>query len=89
MSEKTTLKQMLLTAPDGQLDASMFPLIEKWDESPTALQLLEVIDNCIYAGLASGFVVSMLQSLYEIARDNEGKTREQIEELAVWRQRMK
>lgn len=89
MSEKTTLKQMLLTAPADQLDASMFPLIEKWDEAPTALQILEVLDNCIYASLASGFVVGLLQNLYEIARDNEDKTREQIEELAVWRQRMK
>ena len=48
------LKEALLKAPDSQLDACMFPLIEKWDDNPTALQILEVLDECIYSALASG-----------------------------------
>ena len=56
------LKEALLKAPDSQLDACMFPLIEKWDDNPTALQILEVLDECIYSALASGFVIVLLSS---------------------------
>jgi hypothetical protein len=81
------LKQLLLAAPDTQLDAQMLPLIEKWDEpNPTSLQILEVLDQCIFASLASGFVVSLLQTLYDAALKNEGRTHEQNEPLATWRQ---
>ena len=80
------LKSMLLMAPDTQLDAQMFPLIEKWDEpQPTSLQILEVLDHCIFASLASGFVVSLLQELYNARLKTEGKTHEDNVPLATWR----
>jgi hypothetical protein len=64
----------LLAAPDTQLDACMKPLIEKWDDEPTALQILEVLDQCIYAALASGFVITLFQTLFDKALAFEGKT---------------
>ena len=79
------LKQMLLTAPDGQLDASMFPLIEKWNDEPTALQILEVLDHCVYSALASGFVMVLLESMLDIAMKQENTTHEQLVENATWR----
>jgi hypothetical protein len=80
------LKKILLSAPDTQLDKQMFPLIEKWDEpNATSLQILEVLDQCIFASLASGFVVNLLQTLYDVALKNEGKTHEQNAPLATWR----
>lgn len=84
----SSLKEMLLQAPDGQLDKSMFPLIEKWDEEPTAIQILEVLDQVIYASLGSGFVVSLLQMLYENALKKEGKTHKDMEALTTWRNKM-
>lgn len=80
-----TLKQMLLTAPDTQLDSCMFPLIEKWDDEPTSLQILEVLDQCIFSALASGFVVGLLQTLYDAACKREGKTHEDNVPFATWR----
>jgi hypothetical protein len=83
-----SIKQNLLTAPESQLDASMKPLIEKWDDKPTALQILEVLDHCIYAALASGFVIKMLQTLLDIAMTNEQVKLEDLVPLATWRVKM-
>jgi hypothetical protein len=82
------MKDMLLMAPDSQLDASMFPLIQKWDEpDPTALQLLEVIDNCIHGALSSGTVLMILQGYLDQRLEAEGKTLEDILPDATWRNR--
>jgi hypothetical protein len=79
------LKEGLLSAPDGQLDPSLFPLIETWDDEPTSLQILEVLDQCIFCALASGFVVAFLQTMYDLALKKEGKTHADNEPLATWR----
>lgn len=79
------LKRILLSAPNEQLDHCMFPLIEKWDDIPTALQILEVLDNCIYASLASGVVIKVLETLLENALAGEKKTLEEVVEHAHWR----
>jgi hypothetical protein len=77
--------EMLLEAPDSQLDSSVFPLIEGWDNPPTSLQILEVLDKCVYYGLASGFVIDILDTLLNDRLEDEGKTLHDIEELATWR----
>lgn len=69
---------LLKTASDSQLDASMKPLIEKWSDPPTAIQVLEVLDYCIHGSLASGFVVKVLQMLYEGRLEAEGTTHEEV-----------
>ena len=79
------LVEALLQAPDSQLDAEMKPYIEKWDDPPTALQVLEVVDHCIHAALASGFVVSLLQGIYDARCKAEGVTHEHCVALATWR----
>jgi len=79
------LKQLMLEAPEEQLDRSMIPLIEQWDQQPRAIQILEVVDKCIHYGLASGFVVASLQVMLDNAIANEQTTLEQLEPLAVWR----
>lgn len=76
---------MMLKAPPGQLDHSLFPLIEKWDDPVTALQLLEVLDQCIHASLASGMVVSLLQAKYTEALKREHTKHEEVVKLATWR----
>jgi|SRR5579859_1617861 len=79
----------LLAAPDTQLDACVKPLIEQWDDEPTAYQILEVLDHCIYGPLASGFVIRVLQGMCNQALENEGKTHEEAYAYAVrhWRKR--
>jgi len=82
----SSLKALLLEAPDDQLDKSMLPLIEMWDDEPKAIQILQVLDRCIYSALASGFVVSTLQIMLEAAMKAEQLTLEQLVPLATWRQ---
>jgi len=80
-----TLVEMLLKAPDHELDASMHSLIQKWSDPPKAIQLLEVIDHCIYGSLASGFILSAFQMMYTQALKNENLTHEDLIPLAIWR----
>jgi len=78
-------KQILLMAPETQLDASMKPLIEKWLEPPTPIQVLEVLDHCIHGALASGIVVSLLQTMYKKTCDRDNTTHEEVIKNATWR----
>lgn len=80
-----SMKEMLLQAPEDQIDEQVRPMIEKWDDEPTSLQILEVLDQCIHASLASGFVVSLLQNLYYATLKKENKTHEENVALATWR----
>ncbi len=80
-----TVKALFLQAPPGQLDPSMLPLIEKWDDEPTAIQILEVLDHCIHASLASGFAVSTMQALLAGAQKRENVTMADLVPLATWR----
>lgn len=70
---------------DSQLDASMFEKIRSWSDPPTALQILEVLDACIFSGLASGFVVKLLQVYLESTMAHEGTTLDKLVEHATWR----
>ena len=75
----------LMAAPDTQLDAAMKPYIQKWSDPPTATQVLEVLDHCIHASLASSVVVQILQSLYEDACSRSGLLHEDVVKHAIWR----
>lgn len=77
--------EALLKLSDYALDDSMRPLIERWSDPPTSLEILEVLDRCIFSALASNFVVSSLQIWYDMALTVEGKTHEQNVPLATWR----
>lgn len=79
------LADLLLKSSDRHLDASMRPLVQKWDAEPTALQILEVLDHCIHGALADGFIVGALQITYDLALKREGKTHEEMVPLATWR----
>jgi hypothetical protein len=79
------MKELFLAAPSGQLDSSVKPLIEKWDEPPTSLQVLEVLDQCIHGSLGSDFVVAALQAVYESRLSAEGKSHNDNVPFAVWR----
>lgn len=80
-----TIRNLLIKMSDGQIDASMTPLLERWDEPPTTLQVLEVLDKCIHGSLASGFVVTVLQAAYDQALAREATTHETVVQGATWR----
>ena len=76
-----------MSAPDRELDASMHPLIQKWSDPPKAIEVLEVLDHCIHGALASGFVITLLQIVYDIACKEEGVTHDDVVKNATWRDR--
>jgi hypothetical protein len=74
-----------INATTGLTKADMLPLVAKWDSPPTAIQILEVLDYCIFSALASGGIVTMLQGEYKKACEVENTTHEQVVGLATWR----
>lgn len=82
-------KDIWLTAPSSQVDQQVIKLIqERWNDIPTALQILEVQDKCIYFGWSSDFVVKALQVTLEVALKSENTTLEDILPQATWRKEL-
>lgn len=79
-------KTMWLSAPDEQMSNNIKKIIkEKWNDEPTAIQLLEVIDHCAYYGEASDFVVTALDVMLQLAMKREGIEFEELIKNAKWR----
>lgn len=80
------MKERWLDAPDMTLGESVKNLIrEKWDDEPTAIQLLEIVDHAVHWGAASDIAVKILDLYLRSALMREGKELEDILPLAVWR----
>ncbi len=88
MEKMDSLRDLYLAAPAGQIDSQLKLLIEKWNDEPTAIQLLEVVDKAIYWGAATTFAVSSLQTCLNIAMRREGKELADLLPLATWRDEM-
>ena len=84
--EFKSLKDLLLEAPEGHLDKSAMDSIREWDDTdPKAIQILKTLDMCVHAGLASGFVVGVLEQMLYHYCSKEKKTYEEVVKEAVWR----
>lgn len=82
------IKELLLDAPDGQLDKSARDSILTWSDPPRALEILRTLDECAYAALASGFAMNVLGILLDLRMKEESITRAELEKQAVWRERL-
>jgi len=82
-------KELMLIAPEGHLDTWVKEkYIKHWSDSPTALQILETLDVCIWGSLASGLIINILTHHYYQALAAENKTHKELIPLAVWREEM-
>lgn len=79
-----SFKEMMLSAPAGQIDQPLMDIIKKWEDTPTAANLLEAIDFAIYYAATSGFVLSIWQSAYE-AKPDEEKSKAMELAKTTWR----
>lgn len=79
------MKDILLTAPENELDKAARDMITKWSLEPTPLEVLETLDACIYRALASDFVVSVLQIYYTLVCDKHKTTHDEVVKNATWR----
>ncbi len=82
---RDSIKSVLLAAPVSQFDEVMHPFVQKWDDPPTSLQLLEVLDLCILCAHGSDLVITLLQTVYDETLQREQKKHEDNVPLATWR----
>lgn len=81
------MKGLLLQAPDGQIDESLIPLIEKWsDDEPKAIEVLETLDHAVRYSSGSSFVVMVLEEVLKRTIANECTTYEEVVKNATWRE---
>lgn len=83
------IKDLLLQAPDSQLDNSMKELIKKWSEPVSALEVLEVLDKSAYFSLASDFTMQVLHLSLNEALGREQTSLQELTSKATWRGEMK
>ena len=83
------LKQLLLDAPEDQIDAGARQSIATWSEPPKALEIFRTLAECVYGALTSGFVVQVLETMLVVQSKEENLTRAQLEELAIWREKLR
>ncbi len=79
------LKQLLLLAPKGHIDPAAMKTIKEWDKNPKAIQILKTLDICVHSGLASGFVIHVLEQMFNKALKKEKTTYEEVVKEATWR----
>ena len=79
-------KQYWLQAPTNVIDESIRAMIrDKWDDEPTSIQILEVVDHVVQWGAGSDLAVHLLDIRLHAALDSEKKSLEDILPDAVWR----
>ena len=79
------IKGLFLEAPESQIDLSVKPLIEAWDDPPTTLQMLRVLDEMARYAAGSEFSIMALDLMLQDALKDEGQTYEQLVAQATWR----
>lgn len=68
MNQFKSLLAMFGDAPDTQLDKSQsvkFKKMAEYDTNPTPDEIKEILDECAYASLASGFAMVAMNTLWE------------------------
>ncbi len=73
---------------DRTIDDTMKEKIKEWHDPPLAIEVLEVLDKCIYGALSSDFVVMILQHEFDKALIRESVAYKDVVKLAVWRNGM-
>lgn len=73
------------TLSDRDFDPIAKNLVKKWSTPAKSIQVLEVLDICIFSSLTSNFYITILTILYHMCLKNEGVTHSDLQKLAVWR----
>lgn len=79
------LKQILLNAPESAFEPALKELVESWDEEPTALELLRLLDEAAYIGGANEAVMQILDRCLHDRLGIEGITMDDLIGEAAWR----
>lgn len=75
----------LKAAPHGEIDTIAVDKIKTWCDDVSSLQVLEVLDMCIYGALASPIALTAIDHLYDYLLEIENKTHDDNLPYAHWR----
>lgn len=79
MNKHSDILKLFAEAPDGDIASSIIPEFTKLanQETVTSDEILSIIDRCVFSGLASGFGMMAMDSLWKQLCTEEGITPEQ------------
>lgn len=77
--------KILCSVSDREMDPRAKALIRKWADPPRALEILQVLDACVYAALTSDFWVKAMDIMLNEACEREKVTRADLLAQATWR----
>lgn len=75
----------LLEMSDDALDDKIKIIIRNWNYKPSALQILEVLDKCVYGSLCNSFCIKVFEILLEDKIKEENTTYDEVVKKAFWR----
>lgn len=79
------LKQLLLQAPENQIDPYIKNYIRLWPEDPSSIDILYVLDLGIKKSQVSDFVVKILEIMLKESLIKEKITYDELLNKAHWR----
>ena len=79
------LVAFLKAAPHGEIDTFAVDKMKTWGELPSSLEVLEILDMCIYGALASPIAITAIKQLYSYLLESENKTHDDNVPYAHWR----
>ena len=87
MSLAAQIKPELLKMSDDSLDDIARQIIEKWSDTPKAIEILHALDMCVNGALATGTITYALQMVYDEALKAEGIAHSDCVKHAFWREK--
>lgn len=79
------LHDILLRAPESELNKKARNSVLAWSKPPKAIEVLHTLNQCVQGRLASGLAVKVLQVLLDDQMLAEKVTRDELLEQNVWR----
>lgn len=91
MNKFSNILEALSTAPDTSIDKAVTPRLKALSEKDEVKsdELLDILDDCAYASLASGFAMQAMNVVWKQMVDAEGITVEQALAAAEPRRKLK
>jgi hypothetical protein len=80
-----SLWELVTHAPAGICEPSIVERLRRMPFPPRALDLLHVLDDVVYGGLACDRFVEALDAIVHDVAEEEGTTFEELERRATWR----
>lgn len=75
----------LLQLSDNALGDEVKIIIRNWNYNPSALQILEVLDKCVYGSLCNSFCINVFEILLDNKIKEENTTYDEVVKKAFWR----